>query len=877
MAADVEAILFEVVAEKTGYPREVLDASMELEADLGVDSIKRVEILAAVQDRLPDAPPVGPEQLAALRTLGQVAAYLNASTPAVAPPRPVQAPGPKPDPQPTLDRWVVRAGPAPEATAEPRLHVGEVWVVGAEGGLARGVVARLCQGGVNARAIDPADVAAEGLPDRLGGLVLIGVRPNEAFAAIRRASPSLRRTPGSFLATVARLDGRFGLDGLGAVDPGQGGLAGLAKTAGREWPEVRCRAFDLDPSLGSPAAESLLAAALLADGPDELGLRADGATTPTLEAQSPPTTPAPPIGPGELVVVAGGARGVTLEAAVALAAAWRPSMLILGRSPAPTAEPAWLAPLVDEAAIKRSLMDRANGHGTPRLIGDQFRSVAANREVAAGLARVEAAGAAVMYRSVDVRDADAVAAAIAEARARFGPVRALVHGAGVLADRRIEDLDDAGFAEVHATKVIGLDNLLAAVGPDPLRALGLFSSTTARLGRSGQVAYASANEILNKRAQVERTRRPDCRVAAINWGPWDGGMVSPGLKPLFEAEGIALIRLEAGARLLVDELSRSPAEPTEVVVLGAGSRLPEPRPTPAVGEEPTTASLAVAFERLVEPSTLPILRSHLIDGKPVLPMALILEWLAQAALRRNPGLAFLGIDDLRLMKGVVLADEKPAEVKVYAGKAVRVGSSYAVEVELRGAGRDGRELRHARGVVMLGDKLDAPPAGPGLDAEDLPAPGPIDLYPGTLFHGPALRAIERVDGLGAAGIAARVASAPPPSAWDALALRTTWLADPMALDGAFQMLIVWCRQRRGAGSLPTRLGRYRQFARSFPAEGVRVVARVVESGPHKTLADIEFRDDAGRLVARIDDYECVVDASLNRAFRRPLAAGADPR
>jgi acyl carrier protein len=41
-----------VIAEKTGYPVEALAPEMELEADLGIDSIKRVEILAALSDKV---------------------------------------------------------------------------------------------------------------------------------------------------------------------------------------------------------------------------------------------------------------------------------------------------------------------------------------------------------------------------------------------------------------------------------------------------------------------------------------------------------------------------------------------------------------------------------------------------------------------------------------------------------------------------------------------------------------------------------------------------------------------------------------------------------------------------------------------------------
>ncbi|MDD5658290.1 MAG: acyltransferase domain-containing protein, partial [Elusimicrobia bacterium] len=77
VAKGVLAALTAVVCEKTGYPAESLNADMDLEADLGIDSIKRVEILSAVQEKLPGAPRVKPEHLGTLRTLRQVAQYLG--------------------------------------------------------------------------------------------------------------------------------------------------------------------------------------------------------------------------------------------------------------------------------------------------------------------------------------------------------------------------------------------------------------------------------------------------------------------------------------------------------------------------------------------------------------------------------------------------------------------------------------------------------------------------------------------------------------------------------------------------------------------------------------------------------------------------------
>ena len=88
VAADRELVtqtLLNVIAEKTGYPLEMLELDMALDADLGIDSIKRVEIFAALQSELPNAPAVRPEQLGTLQTLGQIVNYLVAANTAPAP------------------------------------------------------------------------------------------------------------------------------------------------------------------------------------------------------------------------------------------------------------------------------------------------------------------------------------------------------------------------------------------------------------------------------------------------------------------------------------------------------------------------------------------------------------------------------------------------------------------------------------------------------------------------------------------------------------------------------------------------------------------------------------------------------------------------
>jgi len=114
-----------------------------------------------------------------------------------------------------------------------------------------------------------------------------------------------------------------------------------------------------------------------------------------------------------------------------------------------------------------------------------------------------------------------------------------------------------------------------------------------------------------------------------------------------------------------------------------------------------------------------------------------------------------------------------------------------------------------------------------------------------------------------------VKTAPKPEGWIKQPLRNSWLADPLVIDSAFQLMILWSFQRSGCGSLPTFAGRYRQFQDSFPPTGVQVLVKVTAERTHSACADIEFLErNSGELIARLENYECIIDASLQRAFIR---------
>ena len=890
-ASQISEILLAVVAEKTGYPVEMLSLSMGMDSDLGIDSIKRVEIMAALRGKLPGSPEIKPEHLGALRSLQQVADFLAGqaaepvmlAAPAAAPIVEAAAPVAETSNADVLHevlRQIVR--PVELSRSEGRdtisLPAGaQVWLTDDGSELCRRLEERLHALRLNVQRGDLRQGFAANVPASLAALVILSPAGGSddaflkrAFALIQRAGPSLRKAAsagGAILLSVSRLDGAFGFGKLtDKCDPVSGGLAGLVKTARHEWPEVHCKALDLDPAAGAAGeAAGQIVAEMLRAGPVEVGL--SGRTRVALEVAAAAIERnglQPPFDAGDVVVVSGGARGAAGAEALALARAFRPTLILLGRSAPGESEPAWLQDLQTEAGIKKALAARQGGSGSPKALEARYREVIAGREIRAQLGRLEAAGARAFYHALDVRDGAAVARLLAEVRRRHGAIRGLVHGAGVLADRRIEDKTLEQFDLVYGTKVTGLRNLLAALAQDELKALALFSSYSGRVGRVGQVDYAAANEVLNKLAQVEARRRPACRVVSINWGPWNGGMATPGVRKLFAQEGIGLIEPAAGAEFLVRELRAADTNAVEILALA-----------PAVGVNAESVQRivpapddSVAFVREVSVEALPCLESHVFNGRAVLPAALMVEWLAQAALHGNPGMVFHGLDNFKVLKGIVLEARQSVTVSLRTTPATPRNNLHVVPVRMTSeAGQgSGREIFHAQADVLL--TTDNLPAAPEPVVVDIPGGGFADAYAlGVLFHGAALHGIERVEGLAERGVAAILKAASAPIKWMTHPLRGTWIADPLALDSAFQMMILWSNAHRGAPSLPSALARYRQFVSVFPKGGCRAVIAVALGISTIAVATIQFFDRQGNLLASAEGCEFVMDAALRDAFR----------
>ena len=552
-AKDTLTGVLEVISQRTGYPVDMIEPDLDLEADLSIDSIKRTEILGELAARLGERADTTKltdpemEELAKARTAGALATWLDMRVSDEAAPSGVRP-----------ARFVVKPTPLPDLTHGDRsVLTGRRFVVTGGEELGEELAAQLREHGASVTDGDPED-DLDGL-DGLDGLVWLDALTAdeepllpEAFLVFQAA---LRRRPRWLLAACPVHD---------SVQAA--GLRGFFRTVAKEYPGTRAALVELDPA-ASPAtlAETLIGELTAADSAPVV--RHAGGTRHAFELVEAPLGAAAPVDVraigldrDSVMLLVGGARGITARLAATLAAASGCRIELAGRTPLPTepAHPA-IASAADRPALHAALA--ALGHGSPAEIAREASQILAQREVEATLAELRAAGSSVRYHTVDTRDGDAARRLVKDVHAEHDRVDGVIYAAGVIEDRLLAGKDLESFRRVFGTKVDGARALLDALEdlPTAPRFVVLFGSVAAVLGNAGQADYAAANDALQS-LSAAWSARTGYHALTVHWGPWapggaHGGMVTPELAREYVRRGIALIDPEEGTRCLLDELA----------------------------------------------------------------------------------------------------------------------------------------------------------------------------------------------------------------------------------------------------------------------------------------------------------------------------------
>jgi acyl transferase domain-containing protein/NADP-dependent 3-hydroxy acid dehydrogenase YdfG len=561
-----EACLKQLFAERTGYPVEMLSGTADLEAELGVDSIKRMEVLQLLLERV--APHAGDERervverLLKLRTIDAIVrelAHSAGNAAASAEPAPHEASSAAPSAAPSVDRTqqpqLSRLVPMPIALEPARAHehdLRRVAVTAEAREIAEQVIADLRSLGIEASAIDTSEQLAGGFD----ALVCLSALDREdrdpakrAFAFARAAADHGVRA----LLALSALGGALGLEP--SAERGSGGVAGLIKSFAKEHEHMRCRVLDVALAEGKQRIADHVARELLAaDDALEVGWREHARSTLRATPEARPSTPRVALGQDDVVLLVGGARGITAALALGLHERFGCRLALVGRSDPRFAE--GYAPLGDvrDAACARRAVLASDGQLAANELERRARRLRGACECAQNLAQLERAGARFSYHALDITDRGAVHELIATITREHGRVDGVIHAAGVLEDGLVRHKQQAAFDRVYDTKVQGARNLLTEL-PAEVRFVLFFSSVAALYGNAGQTDYAAANDWLDVLARTTPACTQGPRLRSIAWGPWaDVGMVSSELERVYRARGVELIDPQVGVAECIDEI-----------------------------------------------------------------------------------------------------------------------------------------------------------------------------------------------------------------------------------------------------------------------------------------------------------------------------------
>ncbi len=783
---DVIAVLLNVVADKTGYPAEMLELSMDMEADLGIDSIKRVEILGAVQEALPNLPSLSPDAMAECRTLAEITVQSASASPATPQVSSAQTAYSAADNTEATDESAlppysgVALRQAPDALSTIELPKdGKVLLL--DDGHHAGVIAEKLKGldlspvvlsmgtpGVLASDISQFTVSAEAvgeetledelaaivseMGDGLCGLViltdptqsseqqLVSLRAGTLLAKL--ASPHLKASTPSLFATVTRQDGGFGYL-KGTEQLLSGGLHGLCKTLRHEWPQVHCKALDVDADIDGHTYASALIAELTQDTDNtETGVsEQDGnliRLTPV--AASADLQDAITLDDGDTILVSGGAKGVTLDCALELARRSGSHFVLLGRSALPESLPLW-AQNKASGELKAALLAHMKESGkklTPKELDAELTPIASAVEIHQALEQFTLAGASAEYLAVDITDAKQLDEKLSPLAA-IRPFNGLIHGAGVLADKLIEEKTLSQFNRVFDTKVIGLQNLLALLTPSALKFVSLFSSAAGFYGNSGQSDYSMANEVLNRYAISLKAQSPECKVTSFNWGPWDGGMVTAGLKAMFESRGVYVIPRNAGAKLFAQQVLEPGLLHCLVGTDMQGTDIGENRTEKSTDTAPNGDIQVKKPEGVQADWQLTLqnnefLKDHSILGNPVMPTACALSLMLDSLMSDNQQPQngdWTALGHYQLLKGLVFDDKDTAKLSLESLSSDS-GDKLLLSV-------DGRPGYRAAPVIAGAISTPAIPKRLLQEYKNHGVSGRDSYQQGPLFHGPGLQ------------------------------------------------------------------------------------------------------------------------------------------
>jgi amino acid adenylation domain-containing protein len=392
----------------------------------------------------------------------------------------------------TIPTWTRSVKPRATVDASSALVLAEPGAIG------DAIASELARRGLRVSVVRPDDrnTASEygAMLDAVGGgpdIVVHACCPARIERVLLLSQAVAERADACRLAVITM--GAHRVTGDEALDPMQATVIGPVRVLPQEHDRGRARQIDLATDAHDPGLAADIVDELLSDAGDTLVAYRHGLRWLRAFAPVDPNAGETSLRDGGVYVVAGGTGGVGLELAAAIAEGCsRPHLVLLSR----TASPARTAPAV---------------------------------------ARLEALGASVTVDRVDISDADATRAALRRVARSIGPLRGIVHAAGMPGGGTLVRRTPESLTAEFAAKVNGTQVMYDLCREHEADFLVLCSSTSALTGGFGSVGYTAANAFQDAFAEACGVRRDGPRVVAVNWHRWQGLGMAVAVERLHES------------------------------------------------------------------------------------------------------------------------------------------------------------------------------------------------------------------------------------------------------------------------------------------------------------------------------------------------------
>jgi len=880
-SAEMSNLFLQIVSEKTGYPEDVLEMSMRLEADLGIDSIKRVEILGELQNQMPKGVQHDPAALGELETLGDIVTFISnkpADFVGIAEVETEAEIVPQTMPSAIKKHQVIlREIAQPTDYIECFRPEAHVLLITSEQEQSQVIKSALEAKSFSVSTLSLPSIETtfsenhytldnwneqalvnvlEQLPEidavifphmseahnfenfdlnhqdvrSLKHLLLIA----KFFKTAMDQQSQYRK---AFIA-LTRVDGKLGLSDS-TSDFLSSGCFGLIKTLAMETEHLFCRTLDASPEMSNSQLADVLLAELFDSNVHliDVGVTANQRFSfDIVEHQA--EVDVSPLTQDTCFIVTGGAKGITASCIAGLAAKQPGNYVLLGRSQLNEEEASWSKGVPDkELKIKASEALKQQGEKvTPKKINALVDAVLSNREIYANLQALQNLGVKAKYVSLDISDAAAVEQWVkSDAWLKESPSLALIHGAGALADKLIEKKQLQEFNRVFNAKLIGLTNLLAKLDLSKLVFSCHFSSVAGLFGNIGQVDYAMANEILNRMTlRLQKLMPQQSRTASIIWGAWNAGMVTPQIKEMFESRGVSLIEVDEGVEHFVDTCISGAKEP--LVMVGPSSGLSS-RSTDFKEFSNFSAEIKLHTEQL---ATSGVLAAHAIDGKTVMPLTFAMGWVARNIEHLFNQAVVIGCEKMHINSGIVMDETMPKEL-ILQVDVVSVANSQSMT--LAASIKD----RHSPKVYYTFDNMQVDQSILQQQQNAIEVAVDIDasqLYEDkTLFHKDEFQLLRSYNDSTAEEMLF-TCQWQPQTRHHLISQHTSKVFCPMYADALLQAALVWVRKKEGLASLPMRLEELSLYKPINDGEKLYIrVGEVSRSDSNSVLSLVALRAD----------------------------------